>query len=111
MERIPPCVTSQHGAVWYVTVCLGMHGHTSKLAVSRLANTKLHLQGKQLVLFEGGLHFMTIQNTHSSAPVNLSHVQQSLLVIDINNCTIKVYIFLKFWDSEKQFSVGCITVT
>lgn len=61
MERIPPCVTSQHGAVWYVTVCLGMHGHTSKLALSRLANTKLHLQGKQLVLFDGGLHFMTFK--------------------------------------------------
>lgn len=94
MERIPPCVTSQHGAVWYVTVCLGMHGHTSKLALSRLANTKLHLQGKQLVLFEGG--FMTIENTQLCIPVNLSHVQQSLLVIDINNCTIKVYIFFKF---------------
>lgn len=64
MERIPPCVTSQHGAVWYVTVCLGMHGHTSKLALSRLANTKLHLQGNQLVLFEGG--FMTIENTQNS---------------------------------------------
>lgn len=44
-------------------------------------------------------------------PVNLSHVQRSSLVIDINNCTIKVYIFLKFWDSEKHFSVGCIIVT